>query len=336
MTGKSQERLRDWTIWHHYGLPEYSPVEARLPVIENSVTQVAPGPFVAGATIVTNDEVTVLHSLVTAPSIGVVVGKPGVTGFFLPLNWVGDLRINGVTATPTAIHLPVEDGSMHICGGRREQLGCLFPRERFVETVAALQGVDPDEVTLRDRSLELLPEASFAVRKGLAAIIAKARRDESKSTPDCIPFDLTGLVFELMVDTYLQARPEPMGKSGRARKTARVVRAAEERFAQAQGNPVSLADLCLAAGVSKSALYAAFQSWCGEPPIAYFHKRRLTKARVTLLNSEPKRGAVQSAALGAGLSELGRFSREYRQLFGESPSVTLNHPAAAHSETTDK
>ena len=336
MTGKGEERPRDWTTWHHRGLPEYSPVEARLPVVENSVIQVGPGPFSAAATIVANEEVTALHSSVSARSIGVAVAKPGFTGFFLPLHWVGDLRINGVTATPTAIHMPVADDSMYICGGQREQLGCLLPRERFIETVAALQGVDPDKVTLHDRSLELAPRASSAARKGLAAIIARGLRIDSKSPSDCPPFDLTGAIFELMVDTYLHARPEPMRKSGRARKTARIVRAAEERFAQAQGNTVSLADLCLAAGVSKSALYTAFQNWCGEPPLAYFHKRRLTKARITLLNSEFKRGAVQSAALDAGLSELGRFSRDYRQLFGESPSVTLNRPAAAHFETTDK
>jgi AraC-like DNA-binding protein len=336
MIDKGGDLPRGWSTWHYRGLPEYSPVEARLPVIENSVIQVAPGRFVAGATIVSNDEVTALHSLVSAPSIGIAVARPGYTGIFLPLDWDGDLRINGVKATRTAIHMPVEDDSMYICGGRRNQLGCLFPRERFVETVAALQGVDPDQVTLRDRSLDLSPEASSAARTRLASIITMGRRADAKSTSDSVPFDLTGLIFELMVDTYLHARPEPTVKSGRARKTARIVRAAEERFARAQGNPVSLADLCLAAGVSKSALYTAFQRWCGEPPIAYFHKRRLTNARISLLNSAPKRGGVQSAALGAGLSELGRFSREYRQLFGESPSVTLSRPEIIHSKTADK
>lgn len=63
---------------------------------------------------------------------------------------------------------------------------------------------------------------------------------------------------------------------------------------------------------------------CGESPLAYFHKRWLMRARSALLNLAPERGAVKRAALGAGLTELGRFSVEYQRLFGESPSVTLN------------
>jgi AraC-like DNA-binding protein len=41
---------------------------------------------------------------------------------------------------------------------------------------------------------------------------------------------------------------------------------------------------------------------------------------------EPKsnRRLVKSAALDAGLTHLGRFSAEYRELFGESPTMTLN------------
>jgi AraC-like DNA-binding protein len=77
-------------------------------------------------------------------------------------------------------------------------------------------------------------------------------------------------------------------------------------------------------GVSQSSLHLAFYSVCGEPPLAYFHKRRLMRARSALLNSAPERSAVKRAALDVGFTELGRFSVEYRRLFGESPSVTLN------------
>ena len=85
---------------------------------------------------------------------------------------------------------------------------------------------------------------------------------------------------------------------------------------------------CTAAGVSKNTLYPAFHSVCGESPLAYFHKRQLTQVRSVLINSEPARGRVKRAALGVGFTELGRFAVEYRRLFGESPSATLNRSAA--------
>jgi len=46
-----------------------------------------------------------------------------------------------------------------------------------------------------------------------------------------------------------------------------------------------------------------------------------------LLGTVPGRSAIKRAALGAGLTHLGRFAAEYRDLFGESPSATLNQSA---------
>jgi AraC-like DNA-binding protein len=225
--------------------------------------------------------------------------------------------------------MPVDQVHFHISGREREVLGCALPRRRFVETVAALRCVDPDSLALHERALELAPVASERLRTRLAATIDKSLRADPESNLRCAPFDLTHLIFELMVDAYLHAHSEPMRKSGRVRNPGRIVRAAEARFAQAGGTPVSLADLCAATGVGKTGLYQAFERFCGESPVAYFHKRRLTKARSKLLNSEPHRGAVTRAALDVGLTELGRFSRDYRRLFGESPSITPSRSVSA-------
>ena len=323
MEDKDRSRVKNFSTWSQYGLLVRSPIEARMPVIESSVTQVAPGPSDADATIVSNEDVTVVHTLVRSHSVGALVLKSGYIGFYYPRRWDGDLKVNGVLATPGAIHLPVDD-TYYVHGKERDIVGCVLPRTRFIETVAALRGVDPGQVALHERALELPPSASRQVRKGLESIIDTGLACDNNSISRCSSFDLTNAVFELMAGMYLYVRPEVMRKSGRVRDPARIVRAAEERFVEAMGEPVSLADLCAATGVSKSVLYLAFQNWCGEPPIAYFHKRRLAKARSHLLKTERRRGAVKQAALSAGLTELGRFSREYRQLFGEQPSVTLS------------
>jgi len=135
-------------------------------------------------------------------------------------------------------------------------------------------------------------------------------------------FDVSSTIIGLLVDAYLCAPTEPPLKT-RARPPEEIVRRAEERFFEANGGPISLADLCAAAGVGQSALYRAFHSVCDEPPLAYFQKRRLTDARRALLKSPEHRGAVKQAAMSVGLTEMGRFSVEYRRLFGESPSATL-------------
>jgi len=50
---------------------------------------------------------------------------------------------------------------------------------------------------------------------------------------------------------------------------------------------------------------------------------RMKQARDRLRGATPEHGAVKRAALDAGIRELGRFSVEYRKLFGESASATL-------------
>jgi AraC-like DNA-binding protein len=323
MDDEHPKHPKGFSTWHRTGLPDHAPIAARLPVAENSITQVGEGPHVSGATIVSNTEVTVAHSWIQTDSVGTLVLKPGLTGFFAPLSWKGDLRVNGVMASATAMHMPDDGFSYHIRGRQREILGCVLPCDPFIETVAALRGVGPETLTLRDRALELAPAQGLRLRRGLSAILDEARRVDLGGE-GISPFDLTNALFELMASAYLCARPESVGKSGRLRNPGRIVRAAEERFAQAGEGPVSLADLCAAAGVSKSGLYVAFKYWCGMPPIAYFQKRRLTRARTKLLRAEHQRGAIKRAALDVGLTELGRFSRDYRRLFGESPSATVN------------
>ncbi len=116
--------------------------------------------------------------------------------------------------------------------------------------------------------------------------------------------------------------------SGRNQSDAQIVRRAEEYvYDQNPTVRVSLVDLCRAAGVGKTSLYRAFHSLCGEPPLSYFRRRRLMKARTLLLRSGDERAAVKRCALEAGFRELGRFASEYRQLFGELPSEALRRRA---------
>jgi AraC family ethanolamine operon transcriptional activator len=135
-------------------------------------------------------------------------------------------------------------------------------------------------------------------------------------------------VFGLMADAYLAARPGTTPRRELIRRPDRIVKTAEEHFMASEGRPVSLADPCAVAGVSKSTLYLAFDRVCGQPPLQYFHKRRLAWARLRLMEASPRRGAVKRVALDTGFTELGRFAAEYRRLFGESPSATLTSSAS--------
>lgn len=331
MATDNRERSQGLFSWQGFGLPDYNPIGRRLPLLENSVVQVRPGPFVTGAKIISGGGATVIRSVVKPHSIGVIVLDPSMVGFLVPLRWADGLRIDGVAAAPNVMHMAGDSGAVHTRGGQREQFGCILPRASFIETVSALRGVEPDELPLTERALPMAPNAYARLTDGLGGAVARFL--QSGDAAPNIAGDFSARIFEVLLDAYLQARPEPVRKSGRVRNASRIVRAAEERFAEAGKNAVSLADLCAAASVGKTALHIAFESYCGESPIAYFHKRRLATARTLLLESDHKPGAVTRVALSTGLTELGRFARDYRRLYGESPSVTLQRPAPTQARS---
>ncbi len=72
---------------------------------------------------------------------------------------------------------------------------------------------------------------------------------------------------------------------------------------------------------SRATLYRDFAPLGGL--MAYIKSRRLDMAYHILSMSRPDRGAVSHAAKSAGYSSMASFSREFRDLFGSSPSEIL-------------
>jgi len=104
---------------------------------------------------------------------------------------------------------------------------------------------------------------------------------------------------------------------------ARVMRRFEEFLAARRLEPVYLVEICAAIGVSERTLRTSCQDHLGMAPIHYLWLRRMNLAHRALLRADPACATVTDIATEHGFWELGRFSVEYRALFGESPSVSL-------------
>ena len=89
--------------------------------------------------------------------------------------------------------------------------------------------------------------------------------------------------------------------------------------------PLSVPEIAVATGMSQRSLRLAFQESIGLSPRKYLHWHRLHKVRHELHTNEAEITSVTEAAAQWGFTELGRFAVEYKQLFGESPSVTLSN-----------
>lgn len=112
---------------------------------------------------------------------------------------------------------------------------------------------------------------------------------------------------------------------GRRRHLA-IVAQFEDLLAANHTRALYLGEICAAVGVSERTLRLICQEHLGMGPIRYLWLRRMNLARNALVLADPTKSTVTEIATEFGFWELGRFSVEYRALFGEAPSVSLNRP----------
>jgi transcriptional regulator GlxA family with amidase domain len=93
--------------------------------------------------------------------------------------------------------------------------------------------------------------------------------------------------------------------------------------------PIHLAQLCHATGVSERSLRNACHAVCGTSPKRYLTRCRLEAVRLALAEARPGQDTVTRIATDYGFFELGRFAGIYTSTFGERPSDTLRGSPSA-------
>ncbi len=102
--------------------------------------------------------------------------------------------------------------------------------------------------------------------------------------------------------------------------------------------PLNIAALCRMLAVSERNLRKAFHKVHGMPPHQFLRILTLSRARQALISPRGPFENVTEIATRLGFFQLGRFSVEYRRMFGERPSETLRRAvrerktSAAHAE----
>jgi AraC-like DNA-binding protein len=115
----------------------------------------------------------------------------------------------------------------------------------------------------------------------------------------------------------------PVAADLRARHRRKVIARFEELLAVNPDKPLYLADVCRATGTSERALQHCCHDELGIGPIQYLWLRRMHLAHRALLLAKSTKTTVTAIATEFGFWELGRFAVAHRQLFGETPSVSL-------------
>jgi AraC-like DNA-binding protein len=92
-------------------------------------------------------------------------------------------------------------------------------------------------------------------------------------------------------------------------------------------DPIGVAAMAAAAGLSRAHFTRSFSQAFGESPGAYLLTRRLERAAALLRNTDH---SVAEVCLEVGLTSVGSFTTSFKRIYGQTPTqYRTGHPPAA-------
>jgi len=131
---------------------------------------------------------------------------------------------------------------------------------------------------------------------------------------------LSEAALRLIFESFSNAFTERSNREPTA-AMPRQIKAAIEYMHENLHQPLTLGSIAEAAGVGSRSLQAGFQRLFDASPLAYLRDMRLQAAHAELSYPD-NRLSVREIALKWGFTHMGRFSAQYRAVFGVSPSET--------------
>jgi AraC family ethanolamine operon transcriptional activator len=247
--------------------------------------------------------------------------------FAIPLRMLGNGSINGLTWAP---------GTSVIIRGDRGHEAIMPPADvlflamdaRVLEDyISVVEGISlagwlfhgpivlPESAAIAGLTAHLLDLLDYSFGCAVTTLAAQVQRDILHEVLTCVaPIVLAHL-----------GSPGPSKTSvGRYQLVQRAREFVLDRVGAP--DPVQIVDICRALNVSRRTLQYSFEEVLGLNPATYLRVLRLNRARRDLLAANDV-GAVQVKDVVSrwGFWHLSRFSAEYREMYGELPSVTLKN-----------
>lgn len=191
--------------------------------------------------------------------------------------------------------------------------------ERLSEISQALGGVDFECFLAGREVVECSPGVMRFIRRSIRGFMDAARHDGDPARPEPAQRDRETDLLERIVETLTREEHPDPSEPPRTREFA--VRRSLDLIDAFNRKPLSVVDLCQAAGVSRRTLEYAFRERFGLSPKAYMLARRLDEVRAEL-RRDPDRQSITRVANQWGFHHLSRFAALYRRQFGELPSET--------------
>jgi len=195
-----------------------------------------------------------------------------------------------------------------------------FPEDLLSKTSQVLGGTDFEGLLAGREVVDCSPGLMQSVQHQISEFVESAGREGVPGQSEPVTRDRGRDLLERVIEILIRDGDPRLPESSRTRELA--VRRSLELIDASAREPLSVADLCRAAGCSRRTLEYSFQERFGLSPKAYLLARRLEGVR-TELREDHDAPSVTRIANRWGFDHLSRFAAFYRRQFGELPSETI-------------
>ena len=252
------------------------------------------------------------------------VAAPDSIGFVIPLQMQREGMFNGDAWRVGTICLWNTNREFNAITPPADILCVMVNRGLLVEHIAQTEQIDLEAELLRASLVFRTREVPGLAAQRLGELVAAGFGPDWDATTPAARQAIRQEVLETLapiVVEQLDGRHEHHCHF----KHMTIVRRAREVALAHPDTPLQVQDLCRELRLSRRSLQDSFRAVLGIGPLWYLRTLRLDGARRGLLTG----CSVQQVAETWGFWHWSRFSRDYRRLFGELPSVTLRRATSA-------
>ncbi|WP_417526556.1 helix-turn-helix domain-containing protein [Marinomonas shanghaiensis] len=233
----------------------------------------------------------------------------------IPLADQEESRINGLTIHSNNIMCRPGDCDFQLSTPQDYDLyGLVVDRSKLIK-MAAIHGVDLNWKELTECGRLGVPDKTL---EEVRFVLARLLSLQNNTTPPRLQQDI---VMMALLEVLKVETPQP-AKTQSYYHRKKVVDCARQFLDYHLDEPVTVTQLCEITNVSRRTLQYSFESILGVSPIQYLRISRLNGVRRSLVQAKNGQ-AVSDIAAQWGFWHLSQFAKDYKQLFGETPSKTL-------------
>lgn len=294
-----------------------------VPGVSLRVTPTCPGSFSAAATTLRVDRL-VFQAGTCAPAIIMGQATPGTSVVHLPYAGMETFILNGRAMAPGLVALYGGGATLERVSRQTTCHAALILPMEEAESLLAPSSTSPllwpaghALVQAHRPSWLRVIHLSKAVVMAIEADAATFLEPETRRS---LRASLLDAFREVISGDEESGAPRQMRISP-ARK--RIVNVVNDYLVVNPSRPIYTEDLCNVLNISPTRLADAFRTSFGVTPHRFLKLRRLAMLRAALRNPEEPLPLVRSVAHAHGFWHLGQFTRDYRTMYGETPSETL-------------